>query len=514
MKDILFPIFIYFSIISSISSIIIIPFQTYNPLLTNNETLLKLIKNLDDKSLIDTLTNNLIYTRINLGNNFKNISAFIEMATKEFIVKDITINLPNNNPNVENLNFCFDKNILLKDLFKREYYNSSKSITYDYVEDCDDIYFDFLQIKNFCGNEKVELIQKNNINDKGTIISNNFYIKFKALNEYDQRQGIIGLNYDNNFISVLKEKNKIDKYDFNFKYTSPLEDKGELIIGDLPHIYDSNSYEEKNLRSAKLIKNDYILKWKTKFDVYNLDPNKKASILEIDEDTIFNIEDFFITASHKYYEYIDTNFFDKYKKERICKSIVYSNIYSKESYFYYICNINDQKKRQEFFDDFPQLIFYQKEMDCNFTLNAEDLFTQIPDDERILFNIKLMFNSNKWILGKPFFKKYQLIFNFDSNLISYYINSKEININKEENKEGGNGLKIFLIIFLTILAFAVGIIFGRAMCVRYNRKMRANELEDNFTYIADNSIKDDNKNDLKDNNFQINNLKSKYYNLN
>ena len=44
--------------------------------------------------------------------------------------------------------------------------------------------------------------------------------------------------------------------------------------------------------------------------------------------------------------------------------------------------------------------------------------------------------------------------------------------------------------------------------------MRANELEDNFTYIADNSIKDDNKNDSKDNNYQINNFKSKYYNLN
>jgi len=102
-----------------------------------------------------------------------------------------------------------------------------------------------------------------------------------------------------------------------------------------------------------------------------------------------------------------------------------------------------------------------------------------------------------------------MVFDSDSNLVSYYINPNSININKEEDNKGGNGLKIFLIIFLTIFAFAVGIIFGRALCVKYNRKMRANELEDNYSYITNDPNNKNNEKGLSDNNF-----KSKYYNLN
>ena len=32
---------------------------------------------------------------------------------------------------------------------------------------------------------------------------------------------------------------------FSFNYSNSLEEKGELIIGDLPHAYDSKNFEEK-----------------------------------------------------------------------------------------------------------------------------------------------------------------------------------------------------------------------------------------------------------------------------
>ena len=178
-----------------------------------------------------------------------------------------------------------------------------------------------------------------------------------------------------------------------------------------------------------------------------------------------------------------------------------------------MCNIEDENKRKEFFDEFPDLIFSQRDMDYKFRLTAEDLFTIIPDGKRILFNVDFVYNWNKWILGKPFLKKYQLIFNSDSNTISYYINPNNKIINKEEGNKGGNGLKIFLIIFFVILAFIVGIVFGRALCIKYNRKLRANELEDNFSYIVDDRIKD-NENGATDINLKKDNYKSKYYYLN
>ena len=103
-------------------------------------------------------------------------------------------------------------------------------------------------------------------------------------------------------------------------------------------------------------------------------------------------------------------------------------------------------------------------------------------------------------------------FNSDSNTISYYIDEKNIDINREEGIKKTNGWKIFLIIFLVLIAFAVGIVFGRAMCIKYSRKLRANELEDNFSYNIDENIKA-NEDDIKDINVKNNNFKSKYYNL-
>ena len=51
---------ILFISLSYISSIIIIPFQSYNPLISKNLTLLELIKNSSEKSIVDTLSHNLI----------------------------------------------------------------------------------------------------------------------------------------------------------------------------------------------------------------------------------------------------------------------------------------------------------------------------------------------------------------------------------------------------------------------------------------------------------------------
>ena len=117
-------------------------------------------------------------------------------------------------------------------------------------------------------------------------------------------------------------------------------------------------------------------------------------------------------------------------------------------------------------------------MDFNFTLDSNDLFTIFPDNNRVLFNVEFCNNSNSWILGKPFFKKYQLNFNYEENLISYYVNSNSNKYNKKNN------VKInFIIFFIFIFAF---LLFFKVVFCKYNRKLRANELEDNYNYISNN----------------------------
>ena len=510
---------ILLNIFSSFALVIIIPFQTYNPLITKNETLLQLIKNASDKSIVDTLSHNLIYTEFNVGENIQTVPSFIEMRTQDFEIKDIIIKEKTNTPQIKNSNFTFGENYLLRPMFKMKYYNSEKSISYKFVKDCYNFLFGLFLIKNSCGNETIYMVKKNNINEESKVSPIKFYITFKKFEYHDQRPAIIGLNYFSHFISNLKENSDINGSDFSFKYTNSQEDKGELIIGDLPYVYDVNHYEESNLRSAKVIK-EPIIKWTLNFDIFISPQNKKKKEyhLQIDEIAYFYIEEFFITASQKYFNYIEENFFDKYIDKKICKKHIHNKAYYEENYFHIICDIENKNERKKFFDEFPNLILYQKEMNYNFTLNSTDLFTIIPDGKRILFNIDFTFNSNKWILGKPFFKKFQLFFNSDTNLISYFIPPKNLENNVEIGSNKGNGLKIFLIIFLTCLAFALGIIFGRALCSKYNRKIRANELEDNYSYISNDKNKINNKDvsdnfDLNNKNNNIEDFKSKYYNL-
>ena len=337
MKKIFFKDFIFFLLITYISSIIIIPFQTNNPLLTNNEALKQLIKNTPDKNLVNTLSRNLIYTNLNIGQNIQTISTFFEMANKNFAIRDEVVKGHYKIGNQRNINFTYNDNNLLNMNFRNIYYNSNISGSFRYVNECYYDIRDFCSIRNLCGNENIFLRQKNNIKDNDNIKPIDFYIRFQQLEEFDHRPSIIGLNYYNNFIYELKQKREINSYDFSFKYSNEKEDSGELIIGDLPHIYDTDNYKEDNLRSAKIIKAPTI-DWGAIFDVYISDKNKNKNefVLTVEEKGYFYIEEFFITGSHKYFTYIEENFFKKYLEKNICTKTSHNKAYYLESFFYFV----------------------------------------------------------------------------------------------------------------------------------------------------------------------------------
>ena len=342
MKNFILTDFIFFISISYISTIIIIPFQTYNPFLTKNETLLNLIKNTSDKNLVNTISRNLVYINLNIGQNAQTISTFIEMTTTDLTIKDMAIKGRNKIGQIRNMNFTYRDNYLLKSIFRNVYYDSKISESYTFINECFYRIKDFLSIKNLCGNETIFFRQKNNINDKENIKTIDLYMRFQELEEFDHRPAIIGFSYYNNFISELKEKHEINSYDFSFKYTNTKEESGELIMGDLPHIYDSDNYKEENLRSANIIKGPTVY-WGINFDIYlsSKYKTKKDFILSVEEDGFFYIEEFFITGSQKYFTYIEENFFQKYIDKRICSKSFYNKAYYTESFFYFMCNIED-----------------------------------------------------------------------------------------------------------------------------------------------------------------------------
>ena len=149
-------------------------------------------------------------------------------------------------------------------------------------------------------------------------------------------------------------------------------------------------------------------------------------------------------------------FFKKYLDEGISNKKTHKKKEDYHIFFHYFCYIKNKNKRDEFFNNFPSLTFYQKEMNYNFTLDYTVLFTIIPDGYRILFNIKSYSDSKQWVFGKPFFKKYQLIFDLDSKIISYYIID---NLEKMSNFFEKEKTKKVIINILIIFAFIIGIFF-------------------------------------------------------
>ena len=103
---------------------------------------------------------NLIYTDLNIGENNQVASTFFEMSIKYFSLKDSSIYGLQKGMKEKNSNFSFNQNYLMKPIFKNIYYNSSTSKSHKLVEDFYDFIFDFINIKNLCGNETVFLTLK------------------------------------------------------------------------------------------------------------------------------------------------------------------------------------------------------------------------------------------------------------------------------------------------------------------------------------------------------------------
>ena len=112
-------------------------------------------------------------------------------------------------------------------------------------------------------------------------------------------------------------------------------------------------------------------------------------------------------------------------------------------------------------------------------MTYEDLF--IKENNEYIFGIVFDENiDNKyatWILGKPFMKKYSLIYDLDKKIIGTY---------KKNNDEGDkNHTNIALLIVLIILGIIViGLVIFIVYYLKKPRKGRAFELiDDNHDYF-------------------------------
>ena len=115
-----------------------------------------------------------------------------------------------------------------------------------------------------------------------------------------------------------------------------------------------------------------------------------------------------------------------------------------------------------------------------------------------------------WYLGLPFYKAYQLVFNYDSKTIGLYLSNKKDQVINEDGKNKTNSmineekrnnrsvkrtiLEILFGICLVIVAYFIG------KKINEQRKKRANELQDDYDYYTNYKIGINDINEKEENN--------------
>ena len=310
---------------------------------------------------------------------------------------------------------------------------------------------------------------------------NNLSIKdFNFISVYKLRQdnfflttelGVLGLNEKTtradtnlekvNFIQELKSKNLIDSFAFSIKYNN--ENDGDLIIGNYPHEYNKSFTKESliEINSHRIFDNG---EWGIIFD------NITSGDIEITErykifTSVLYLEDGIFYSNNIYKKIINNAFFNDYLEKNICYE---KNIKSSFNFEYqiYICdNTIDIKK-------FPSLKFHLKNSNLVFEFNYNDLFDEYHNKVYFLVGFT---KATNWRIGKPFFKKYTVVFNQDKRTIGFYKNSKN-NLYFS--------LKVILLIILgvIIILLLINLKYKKSLNLFKSKRIKANELEDDISY--------------------------------
>ena len=230
--------------------------------------------------------------------------------------------------------------------------------------------------------------------------------------------------------------------------------------------------------------------------------------IHIKDNNIMELNPLFelIIGNDIYYINIRNDFFNLYINKKIC----FSN--EVNGYKVYECDadkfdFNDIKK-------FPTLYMLNNEINFIFEMNGEELFIKLNNKYyfKIVFPIKKL-ESNKWILGKIFLRKYPTMFSPSKKLIGFYLKSNE-NLSEKKNNKVSGQIESNKKIFLLLLIIGISLIFI-FLCLYIGKKMffpkRKNKnklIDDYYKYNSegnnDNINKGNNHNNL-DNSIEMDN---------
>ena len=248
-----------------------------------------------------------------------------------------------------------------------------------------------------------------------------------------------------NIILQLKDKNIISSYNFNFHFNSVKISEeyydGYIVIGNEPHNYLKDLYNEYQLFKTMAFKKDNNLSWDIFFNkiFYVNAYNNKEIIIDNKRDfynqATLTPSSSLIVGTNNYEKNIKFDFFDELIASEKCKRE------NKQFTIFYYCYKNRLTKAD--LEKFPTLSFFNAELYYIFELNYEDLFLE---NNNLIYFLIIFYDFplkvqnyfldyiSRWEIGTPFIKKYFFTYDYDNKYIGFYDNKKIISNNKKYYK--------------------------------------------------------------------------------
>ena len=435
--------------------------------------------NNNEENILSDMINYNIYTKISIGTPPQSVAHFIEPQANFFEYKYKSIsNINNTSINYENLykskqNFFYSENS--SSTFKNHsddpraytdiiYFNESLKTNFSFV-----IYY-------FNRPEKY----------KTGCIGLSAPIEFYDLDERDRNYFIYQLKHlqlIEDYIWTVNYENK--DLNYNFKDDDII---GKITFGKYPHKYSPNIYNEDEMiqiysKTGSFFQGFWTLSInQVKFNLSDVNSIEGNSTLE------FNILSSYIIGTKNYQTKIESKIFEDLINQKKCKKeIIKENINQKDEYSIYSCD-NDKSFYDNYIKKFPELYFVRADNEIYFMFFYKDLFKLINNRWyfMIIFNEQKTENTNKWIMGEVFLRKYVTSFNIDAKTLIFYKNqidskNKENQNDNNDNEEGSNKSVNFRIIIEIVMAVVIVIlvILLAYKISQKTRKKRANELDDN-----------------------------------
>ena len=388
-----------------------------------------------------------------------------------------------------------------------KYYNKSESTTYKQISEKEEYFIYEASQDGFLAKDIINI-------DNKTKKEINFILGTNYVHKKYNDIGIIGLHIPikvqsgvHHFFNSTKEAGLIKSYIWTLKFFNNIslfdqltyqEDKdnivGEFIFGDEPSNYENDiyNYNKKGYYKVNGLSTTDSIDWELSFsNIYiTLKDSKNNSKIyfsgEKKAKIIINFS--YILGPSDFFYLLKENYFSEYLRYNICQVKETDYIYT-----YIECEKNSSFN----VESFPDISLDHAEFNTTFNLTYKDLFIFDKDSNKYIF---LIIGKNyfiNWIFGSVFLRKFQLVFDNEAKTIGIY---KRIdNPYDNDDSDETDNKKIMMIVFIVILSALTAfllIYFGMIIqkkCFNKNRKIRANELDENFNYESKNDENNENK---------------------